>query len=205
MNKFLKTLAAAMTVLAIAGCAQLPRSGEIKVGPEIQGDMSSDYLYYSPSGPAAGETQQDILNGFINAGTGPQNDYEAAREYLTEHLPALGVPLHLALGVFDGVHVGHQAVIERAVKAAERQGARRPGGGRPDLDLRGRPQADARRYRPHRWRRSRQCLGRRQPHVFRASYGRPPARREPGGPAQGGRISRCGADGASEARRTSVA
>ncbi|MEO5916129.1 MAG: bifunctional riboflavin kinase/FAD synthetase [Luteolibacter sp.] len=39
-----------------------------------------------------------------------------------EELPALGVPLHLALGVFDGVHVGHQAVIERAVKAAEREG-----------------------------------------------------------------------------------
>lgn len=31
-------------------------------------------------------------------------------------------PLHLALGVFDGVHVGHQAVIERAVQAAASQG-----------------------------------------------------------------------------------
>ncbi len=39
-----------------------------------------------------------------------------------EDLPALGQPLHLALGVFDGVHVGHQAVIARAVKAAEKQG-----------------------------------------------------------------------------------
>lgn len=39
-----------------------------------------------------------------------------------EDLPALGVPLHLAMGVFDGVHVGHQAVIERAVKAAAREG-----------------------------------------------------------------------------------
>lgn len=39
-----------------------------------------------------------------------------------EDLPALGVPLHLALGVFDGVHVGHQAVIARAVKAAAREG-----------------------------------------------------------------------------------
>lgn len=39
-----------------------------------------------------------------------------------EHLPALGTPLHLALGVFDGVHAGHQAVIERAVKAAARDG-----------------------------------------------------------------------------------
>ena len=39
-----------------------------------------------------------------------------------QELAAIGEPLHLALGVFDGVHVGHQAVIERAVKAAEKQG-----------------------------------------------------------------------------------
>lgn len=84
MNRFTKAIATALAVLAFAGCAQLPRSGEIKVGPEIQGDIASDYLYYSPNGPSSGETQQDILNGFINAGTGPQNDYEAAREYLTQ-------------------------------------------------------------------------------------------------------------------------
>ena len=84
MSKFLKLAATALAILTISGCAQLPRSSEIKVGPEIQGDISGDYLYYSPSGPTAGETQQDILNGFINAGTGPQNDYEAARQYLTQ-------------------------------------------------------------------------------------------------------------------------
>ncbi len=39
-----------------------------------------------------------------------------------EDLASLGEPLHLALGVFDGVHVGHQAVISRAVKAAETTG-----------------------------------------------------------------------------------
>ncbi len=84
MSKFAKLIATSMMVLVIAGCAQLPRSSEIKAGPEITGDISSDYLYYSPSGPSNGETQQDILNGFINAGTGPQNDYEAAREFLTQ-------------------------------------------------------------------------------------------------------------------------
>jgi riboflavin kinase / FMN adenylyltransferase len=31
-------------------------------------------------------------------------------------------PLHLALGVFDGVHVGHQAVIDQAVQAARASG-----------------------------------------------------------------------------------
>jgi len=37
-------------------------------------------------------------------------------------LPGLGKPLHLAAGVFDGFHVGHQAVIARAVGAARAQG-----------------------------------------------------------------------------------
>ena len=32
------------------------------------------------------------------------------------------MPLHLALGVFDGVHAGHQAVIARAVRAARQGG-----------------------------------------------------------------------------------
>jgi riboflavin kinase/FMN adenylyltransferase len=31
-------------------------------------------------------------------------------------------PLHLALGVFDGVHVGHQAVIDQAVRSARDSG-----------------------------------------------------------------------------------
>jgi hypothetical protein len=84
MSRFTKFLAAALAALILAGCAQLPRSGEAKVGPEIKGDIASDYLYYSPSGPSAGESQQEVLNGFINAGTGPQNDYEAARQYLTQ-------------------------------------------------------------------------------------------------------------------------
>jgi riboflavin kinase/FMN adenylyltransferase len=39
-----------------------------------------------------------------------------------EDLSSLETPLHLALGVFDGVHLGHQAVIARAVEAAAREG-----------------------------------------------------------------------------------
>ena len=39
-----------------------------------------------------------------------------------EELQSLGAPLHLALGVFDGVHIGHQAVIGRAVEAARKHG-----------------------------------------------------------------------------------
>lgn len=39
-------------------------------------------------------------------------------------LKTLGGPIHLALGVFDGVHVGHQAVIYQAVESAKRCGGK---------------------------------------------------------------------------------
>lgn len=41
-----------------------------------------------------------------------------------EELAAQDGPLHLALGVFDGVHRGHRAVIARAVEAARNQGGK---------------------------------------------------------------------------------
>ncbi len=39
-----------------------------------------------------------------------------------EELDSSCPPLHLALGVFDGVHVGHQEVISRALAAAKQHG-----------------------------------------------------------------------------------
>lgn len=39
-----------------------------------------------------------------------------------EHATLDGRPLHLAIGIFDGVHLGHRAVIEAAVKAARESG-----------------------------------------------------------------------------------
>ncbi len=39
-----------------------------------------------------------------------------------EDLATLGRPLHLALGVFDGVHRGHQSVVLEAVRAAGHDG-----------------------------------------------------------------------------------
>jgi riboflavin kinase/FMN adenylyltransferase len=41
-----------------------------------------------------------------------------------EELATQDGPLHLALGVFDGVHLGHCAVIARAVEAARKEGGK---------------------------------------------------------------------------------
>ena len=39
-----------------------------------------------------------------------------------EEFASIQKPIHLALGVFDGVHIGHQKVIQTAVDAAEQSG-----------------------------------------------------------------------------------
>jgi hypothetical protein len=77
----------ALTAVAalLTGCAQLPRSGAIGVGPAVQVESTDDYLYYSPSPPSPGDSQQQIVTGFLSAGNGPQNDYEVARSYLASN------------------------------------------------------------------------------------------------------------------------
>ena len=83
MPKFGRLALVTAVMLLLTGCAQLPRSSEIQNGPDIKGGLTTDYLYYSPSGPNEGDDQEQIINGFLNAATGPQNDYQVAREYLT--------------------------------------------------------------------------------------------------------------------------
>lgn len=76
----------ALTLLAalLTGCAQLPTKVEIKSGPELVAPEAADFSYYIPTGPAEGATAQEIVSGFLAAGTGPQNDYSVAREFLTD-------------------------------------------------------------------------------------------------------------------------
>ena len=58
-------------------------------------------------------------------------------------LANVGNPLHLAMGVFDGLHLGHQEVIKAAVNGAESSGGMSksllklvaPGPSKPTLPL----------------------------------------------------------------------
>jgi len=92
-QKSLKVLGIVLAALMLtSGCARLPLDGQLKVGPDIQGGLASDYIYYSPGGPTVGASQKDIVTGFITAGTGPQNDYATAREFLSEDLKSVWSP-----------------------------------------------------------------------------------------------------------------
>ena len=83
-----RIFALAAVAALLTGCAQLPRSGAIGVGPDVQVEATDDYLYYSPSLPSPGDSQQQIVTGFLSAGNGPQNDYEVARSYLSTSFKA---------------------------------------------------------------------------------------------------------------------
>lgn len=82
----MKRLLALALVLILTGCAALPVAGPIRIGPDLVPTTDGDSFYYSPSSPFDGASQSEILNGFIAAGTGPQNDYAVAREYLSESI-----------------------------------------------------------------------------------------------------------------------
>lgn len=73
---------AATMALALAGCVSIPSSGSVNAGearPDEQA-VDLDVLVRKPQG---GETQQEILEGFIEAAASPRGNYEIAREFLT--------------------------------------------------------------------------------------------------------------------------
>lgn len=82
----MKKLAAALLIASLTGCAALPISGPVRIGPDLIPSTDVETFYYSPSGPLEGASQAEILSGFLAAGTGPQNDYAVAREFLSEAL-----------------------------------------------------------------------------------------------------------------------
>ena len=83
-NRLLAVLTAG--VLLLSGCAQIPSDSMVQTGTDIESSLPTDYTYYLPNPPVDGDGQSEILNGFLNALTGPQNDYEVARQFLVGSL-----------------------------------------------------------------------------------------------------------------------
>jgi hypothetical protein len=81
--KVLKSLGLMSIVLVLASCVSLPFSPVDQLGPELATAGSNESLYYSPAGPSAEANQEQLINGFLYAGNGPQDDYSVARKFLT--------------------------------------------------------------------------------------------------------------------------
>lgn len=95
--------------LSLVGCATLPTEIDVQTGPELIPVEQQEFSYYSPASPEEGASPQEIVSGFLAAGTGPQNDYAVAREYLSENfatrwkpdsqtLIRVGVPIYQSAG-----------------------------------------------------------------------------------------------------------
>ncbi|WP_173921935.1 GerMN domain-containing protein [Agromyces sp. Marseille-P2726] len=82
MRRRVLAASVALVALVLSGCAAIPSSGPVQVGDPVPPAAPPDIDILVP-GPVAGQTQSEILNGFINAALSPRNNYQVAREYLT--------------------------------------------------------------------------------------------------------------------------
>ncbi|HIW99712.1 MAG TPA: GerMN domain-containing protein [Candidatus Nesterenkonia stercoripullorum] len=89
-----RRLAAAMgcaLLLLTVGCApMIPTDGPVGTSdPEVGGDF--EYVF-DPRGPQEGDSPEEIVRYFIQAGVGVQDDYAVAREYMTAEAAAEWTP-----------------------------------------------------------------------------------------------------------------
>ena len=74
-----------LSTTILTACTTIPRSGPV-LSAEIEGASSSVNVDFLPPGPSAGATPEEIIAGFIAAGTAAQDNYQVARSYLSEQI-----------------------------------------------------------------------------------------------------------------------
>jgi hypothetical protein len=82
MRRRLVAASVALIALALTACASIPSTGPVQPGDAAPAGPVPDVDILVP-GPAPGQSQQQILEGFIQAALSPRNDYQVAREFLT--------------------------------------------------------------------------------------------------------------------------
>lgn len=73
---------AAIVAVALSACAGLPSSGPVDKGLPVSQDTDPADVSFLPDEPQPGATPQEIVGGFLRAGSGPANSWEVARLYL---------------------------------------------------------------------------------------------------------------------------
>ena len=78
----LKKLLLTFLSLLIISCGNIPSTSSIKQGPEIGSNDQNSIIRVIASRPQPGMSQEQIVNGFLNASASSDNDFAIAREYL---------------------------------------------------------------------------------------------------------------------------
>ena len=71
----------AFPLAVLVGCTSIPNSGPV-ISTEIDTGLGEVVFDFLPPGPSAGASPEEILSGFIAAGTAAQDNYRVARSYL---------------------------------------------------------------------------------------------------------------------------
>ncbi|MFM1784165.1 MAG: hypothetical protein RLZZ579_442 [Actinomycetota bacterium] len=108
--------------LLLSGCAALPTTVSVSQGPELALPQSQEFAYYSPPGPSVDASPAEIVSGFLNAGSAPQQNYSIAREYLSDQFaqnwqPNAGV---LVRSGIPAISVNQQSLVTVAVPVGAR-------------------------------------------------------------------------------------
>lgn len=80
-----RRLAAALAVAVatlLAGCTGLPTGGAVVAGEPIGEEAGSVDFSFLPDPPPPGATPEQIVSGFLAAGSGPREDWLTARQFL---------------------------------------------------------------------------------------------------------------------------
>lgn len=83
----LTAVLAALTALSLVACAGLPVSGDVQEGRPVGSDDGPPDISFRPNGPQPGATPEQIVDGFLLAGSGPaaaagSAEWSTAREFL---------------------------------------------------------------------------------------------------------------------------
>lgn len=85
LRRALRAAVIGVLALAVTACAGLPTNGSINAGLEVGIDTSLD-LTFVPDGPTPGASPEDIVDGFLEAGTSPAGEWAIARQFLAPEL-----------------------------------------------------------------------------------------------------------------------
>lgn len=81
---------------AAAGCARIPVSGPVRQGSVVEADPEPGYRV-EPVGPVPGATPEEVVRGFLLAGVGVEEEFQAARAFLSSSRRASWRPTALTV------------------------------------------------------------------------------------------------------------
>lgn len=96
MRRLVGGILAVLGVLALAACAGLPISGPVTAGRPVDETQTGPEVRFFPEEPQPGATQEEIVEGFLLAGSGSSSDWQTARSFLAPSIqsswdPSAGV------------------------------------------------------------------------------------------------------------------